>query len=56
MFNDELTLRKLEILCSFVRTGSLSKTAEELHFSSVSIHKALHSLAAETRMLHRNNI
>jgi len=44
MLNDELTLRKLEILCSFVRTGSLSKTAEELHLSSVSIHKALHSL------------
>lgn len=44
MLHDELTLRKLEILCSFVRTGSLSKTAEELHLSSVSIHKALHSL------------
>jgi LysR family transcriptional regulator, malonate utilization transcriptional regulator len=44
MLNDELTLRKLEILCSFVRTGSLSKTAEELRLSSVSIHKALHSL------------
>jgi LysR family transcriptional regulator, malonate utilization transcriptional regulator len=44
MLNDELTLRKLEILCSFVRTGSLSKTAEELQLSSVSIHKALHSL------------
>jgi len=44
MLNDEVTLRKLEILCSFVRTGSLSKTAEELHLSSVSIHKALHSL------------
>jgi len=44
MLTEELTLRKLEILCSFVRTGSLSKTAEELHLSSVSIHKALHSL------------
>uniref|UniRef100_B1XVI9 Transcriptional regulator, LysR family n=1 Tax=Polynucleobacter necessarius subsp. necessarius (strain STIR1) TaxID=452638 RepID=B1XVI9_POLNS len=44
MLNDELTLRKLEILCSFVRTGSLTRTAEELHLSSVSIHKALHSL------------
>ncbi len=44
MLNDEVTLRKLEILCSFVRTGSLSKTAEHLHLSSVSIHKALHSL------------
>ena len=44
MLNEELTLRKLEILCSFVRTGSLSRTADELHLSSVSIHKALHSL------------
>ncbi|QWD71927.1 LysR family transcriptional regulator [Polynucleobacter sp. MG-5-Ahmo-C2] len=44
MLNEEVTLRKLEILCSFVRTGSLVKTAEELHLSSVSIHKALHSL------------
>ena len=46
MLNDEVTLRKLEILCSFVRTGSLVKTAEELQLSSVSIHKALHSLEA----------
>jgi len=44
MQNEELTLRKLAILGSFVKTGSLSKTAEELHLSSVSIHKALHSL------------
>ena len=44
MLNEELTLRKLEVLCSFIRTGSLSKTAEELRLSSVSIHKALHSL------------
>ena len=44
MLNAEVTLRKLEILCSFVRTGSLVKTAEELRLSSVSIHKALHSL------------
>ncbi|ANI99891.1 hypothetical protein A8O14_07310 [Polynucleobacter wuianus] len=44
MLNDEVTLRKLEILCSFVRTGSLVKTADELKLSSVSIHKALHSL------------
>jgi len=44
MLNEEVTLRKLEILCSFVRTGSLVKTADELRLSSVSIHKALHSL------------
>jgi LysR family malonate utilization transcriptional regulator len=46
MLHDEVTLRKLEILCSFVRTGSLVKTAEELQLSSVSVHKALHSLEA----------
>ena len=46
MQNEEVTLRKLEILCSFVRTGNLSKTADELQLSSVSIHKALHSLEA----------
>jgi LysR family malonate utilization transcriptional regulator len=44
MFNTDVTLRKLEILCSFVRTGSLSKTGEQLGLSSVSVHKALHSL------------
>lgn len=44
MLNEEVTIRKLEILCSFVRTGSLAKTGEELQLSSVSIHKALHSL------------
>jgi LysR family malonate utilization transcriptional regulator len=44
MQNEEITLRKFAILGSFVRTGSLSKTAEELQLSSVSIHKALHSL------------
>ncbi len=44
MLNEEVTLRKLEILCSFIRTGNLAKTGEELELSSVSIHKALHSL------------
>ena len=27
MPNEEVTLRKLEILCSFIRTGNLTKTA-----------------------------
>jgi LysR family malonate utilization transcriptional regulator len=31
MLNVEVTLRKLEILCSFVKTGSLSKAADEAH-------------------------
>ena len=44
MLNTDVTLRKLEILCTFIRTGSLSKTGEELGLSSVSVHKALHSL------------
>ena len=46
MLNDEITLRKLEVLCSFVRTGSLARTADDLRLSSVSVHKALHSLEA----------
>lgn len=46
MMYEEVTLRKLEILCSFMRTQSLVKTAEELQLSSVSVHKALHSLEA----------
>jgi len=46
MLSEEVTLRKLEILCSFVRTGNLARTAEELGLSPVSIHKALHSLEA----------
>lgn len=46
MMYEEVTLRKLEILCSFIRTQSLVKTAEELQLSSVSVHKALHSLEA----------
>ena len=44
MLNEEVTLRKLQILCSFVKTGNLSRTADEMGLSSVSIHKALHSL------------
>ena len=44
MLDEEITLRKLEILQSFVFTNSLVKTAEELNLSSVSIHKALRSL------------
>ena len=44
MLNTDVTLRKLEILCSFIKTGSLSKTGEQLGLSSVSVHKALHSL------------
>ena len=44
MLNTDVTLRKLEILCAFIRTGSLPKTGKELGLSSVSVHKALHSL------------
>ena len=44
MLDEEITLRKLEILQSFALSKSLVKTAEELKLSSVSIHKALRSL------------
>ena len=44
MANEELTLRKLEILAAFLEHGNLSNTAEHLGLSTVSVHRALHSL------------
>ncbi|SCK24459.1 LysR family transcriptional regulator [Vogesella sp. LIG4] len=44
MINEEITLRKLEILLAFVETGHLGRTAERLQLSTVSVHRALHSL------------
>jgi LysR family malonate utilization transcriptional regulator len=41
---DEISFRKLEIFLAFMENGSLAKTAERLGMSSVSVHKALHSL------------
>lgn len=42
--NDEITLRKLEIFLVFMRERSLAGAARALGLSSVSVHKAIHSL------------
>ncbi|MFC3608189.1 LysR family transcriptional regulator [Stutzerimonas tarimensis] len=42
--DEELTFKKLEIFLAFMRSGNLSRAAEELGTSTVSVHRALHSL------------
>ncbi|WP_423821229.1 LysR family transcriptional regulator [Salinisphaera sp. SPP-AMP-43] len=42
--SDEITLRKLEIFLVFMRERNLARAAEALGLSSVSVHKAIHSL------------
>lgn len=44
MSSDEITLRKLEIFLVFMRERNLARAAEAMSLSSVSIHKAIHSL------------
>ena len=44
MIDEEITLKKLEVFLSFMRLHSLSRVSEELGQSTVSIHRALHSL------------
>ena len=41
---DTITLRKLEVFLAFMRLGNLARVAEELNLSTVSVHRALHSL------------
>ncbi|MDB5730925.1 MAG: transcriptional regulator, LysR family [Variovorax sp.] len=48
-FNEEITFRKLEILLAFMETGNLTRAAERLDVSSVSVHRALHSLETGLR-------
>lgn len=53
--DDEITFRKLEIFLAFLQTGNLSKAAEILDSSPVSVHRALHSLEEGLRcQLFRN--
>jgi len=47
--DEEITFRKLEILLAFMEAGSLGRAAERLSISSVSVHRALHSLEAGVR-------
>ena len=44
MFDDILTLKKLEIFLAFIKTGTLAEAAAQLDMSTVSIHRAIHSL------------
>ena len=47
--DEEITFRKLEILLAFMEAGNLVRAAEQLGVSTVSVHRALHSLEAGTR-------
>lgn len=42
--DEQITFRKLEIFLSFMELGSLSRVAESTDQSTVSVHRALHSL------------
>lgn len=44
MIDEKVTLRKLEIFVTFMQTENIGRTAEMLNTSSVSVHRALHSL------------
>ena len=44
MIDEEITLKKLEVFLSFMRLHSLARVSEELGQSTVSVHRALHSL------------
>ncbi|MBO9651309.1 MAG: LysR family transcriptional regulator [Variovorax sp.] len=49
LVDEEITFRKLEILLAFMETGNLARTAEKLDISTVSVHRALHSLETGAR-------
>ena len=44
MIDSELTIRKLEIFLAFMEKKNIARAAEMLGISSVSVHRALHSL------------
>jgi LysR family malonate utilization transcriptional regulator len=45
---EEITFRKLEALLAFMESGNLARAAEILETSTVSVHRALHSLEEGT--------
>lgn len=47
--DEEITFRKLEVLLAFMETGNLTRAAERLGTSTVSVHRALHSLETGVR-------
>ncbi|WP_374184479.1 LysR family transcriptional regulator [Klebsiella variicola] len=49
MTEQDITLRKLEIFLGYMDTMNISKTAEIMHISPVSVHRALHSLEDNLR-------
>ena len=52
MMDEQITLKKLEIFAVFMHVENIGKAAEILKMSSVSVHRALHSLeegAAQTQ-------
>jgi LysR family malonate utilization transcriptional regulator len=42
--NEEISFRKLEIFLAYMRTGNLTSAGEALEISTVSVHRAIHSL------------
>lgn len=42
--DEQITFRKLEVFLSFIELGSMARVAEALDQSTVSVHRALHSL------------
>jgi LysR family malonate utilization transcriptional regulator len=44
MIDSEITFRKLEVFLAYMEKLNISRTAEHLGLSSVSVHRALHSL------------
>lgn len=49
LIDEEISFRKLEILLVFMETGNLARAAERLDISTVSVHRALHSLQSSAR-------
>ena len=49
LIDEQLTLKKLEIFLAFMRTGNLARAAALLDTSTVSVHRAIHSLESALR-------
>jgi LysR family malonate utilization transcriptional regulator len=47
--NNDITFRKLTVFATFMKKENIARTAEAMGLSSVSVHRALHSLEEEIR-------
>jgi LysR family transcriptional regulator, malonate utilization transcriptional regulator len=47
--SEEITFRKLEVFLAYMKAGNLTRAAESLDVSTVSVHRALHSLQEGVR-------